>query len=259
MQTDTLRQTPRVWDFLEPAMNPNHARTDHGVLKPAGAGTYLFYPIGQILMQKNDGSNLWGKIGTSGYGGPPRLNKYPFLVDENGKMQITQTQTWDPHRPPFEGSVEMYYQGFFKTQDLVGAGGTNEVQTLTLDTDVDGGTFTLTFRGYTTAAIAWNALAATIKTAMLTAMPILSTSDIAVAGSAGGPYTFTFSGVYAGANVPAITVNITGLTDGGLAVTGDSTAIVESTPGAGLLTGVGRLIRGTSSSGIMELGAATPA
>jgi hypothetical protein len=49
------------------------------------------------------------------------------------------------------------------------------------------------------------------------------------------------------------------LTDGGEPVAGDTTAIVQTTPGASLLTGVGRLVRGTSSSGIMELGAATPA
>lgn len=260
MQTTQLRSTPQVWDFLEPAQAPEFARTDHGVLKPAGAGLYLSYPAGQILKQKNDGTNSWGKVGTSGYGGPPRILKYSLLVDENGLYQMTLSQTWDSHKDRFDAnSVEMYYRGYFKTQDLIGAGGTNEIQTLTLDTDVDGGTFRLTWMGYQTAAIAWNESAANIKAAMLLAIPVLGTADITVAGSAGGPYTFTFSGVWAGANVPLITINISALTDGGSAVAGDTTAIVETTPGAGLLTGVGRLIRGTSSSGLMALGEATPA
>lgn len=260
MQTDLVRNTPRTWDFLEPAMNPDHARTDHVVLKPAGAGLYVPYRKGQILKQKNDGTNSFAIVGTSGYGGPPRIMKYSVLIDENGKYQMTDNTTWNANAQVFlAGSVDAYYQGFFKTQDLIGAGGTNEVQTLTFDVDVDGGTFTLTWMGFTTAAIAWNATAATIKTAMLAAMPILATGDLTASGSAGGPHTFTFTGAWAGANVPLITIALGALTDGGVAVVADATAIVETTPGAGLLTGVGRLVRGTSSSGIMELGAATPA
>lgn len=256
-QTDVLRDTGMPWDFLEPAMNPNQARTDHVVLKAAGAGLYIAYRRGQIVRQKNDGTNEFAVIGTSGYGGPPRILKHSHLVNDAGKHQITNDATWNANRSVYEGSVDAYYQGFFKTQDLIGAGGTNEVQTLTFDTDVDGGTYKLTFMGYQTAAIAWNANAAAIKAAMLLAIPVLVTADITVAGT--GPYTFTFSGAWAGANVPIIGIDISTLTDGGLPVSGDTTAIVETTPGAGLLTGVGRLVRGTSSSGIMELGAATPA
>lgn len=255
MQTDIVRDTTRVWDFLEPAMNPDAARTDHIVLLAAGAGLYLSYKKGQIVRQKNDGTNSWAKIGTSGYGGPCRILKYSYLVDEYGDHQMTESLTWNANGQKFEGSVDAYYQGFFKTQDLIGAGGTNEVQTLTLDTDVDGGTFTISFGGYPASApIAWNATAAQIEAALLLVTPSLAAADITSSGSAGGPHTFTFVGNYAGANVPLLQIDITGLTDGGVAVTADTTAVVETTPGAGLLTEVGRLVRGTSSSGIMELG-----
>lgn len=259
MQNTVIRTIPRKWNFLEPAMNPDAARTDHIVLTDAASDTYVSYPVGQIVRQKNDGTNEFAKIGTSGFGGPPRIIKYPVLVNDEGQHQITDELTWDTGRTVHEGSVPAYYQGFFKTQDLVGAGGTNEVQTLTFDADVDGGTFTITFGGYTTAPIAWNATAATIEAAIVAAAPIVSASDITSSGSGGGPHTFTFVGNFAGTNVPLMSINISGLTDGGVAVTGDTTAVVETTAGAGLLTGVGRLVRGTSSSGIMELGAATPA
>lgn len=238
-------------------MNPDQARTDHIALLAAGSGLYVAYRKGQIVKQKNDGTNSFAKVGTAGYGGPARILKYSYLVNDAGAHQMTDVSTWGLDRQVYEGSVDAYYQGFFKTQDLIGAGGTNEVQTLTFDADVDGGTFTLSWQGYTTAPIAWDATSAAIKAAMLLAMPILLTADITVAGD--GPHTFTFTGAWAGANVPAITIDISALTDGGVAVTADATAIVETTPGAGLLSGVGRLVRGTSSSGIMELGAATPA
>lgn len=248
MQTDIIRNTSKVWDFLEPAMHPDQARTDHAVLLAAGAGLYISYRKGQILMQKNDGTNKFAAIGTSGYGGPPRIMKYSILMDEFGNYQMTDTITWSVGRRIFSnGSVDVFYQGFFKTQDLIGAGGTNEVQTETVT--ATGGTRALTFQGYKTAPIAYNANAAAIKAALLLAVPVLASADITVAGS--GPYTYTFTGAYAGANVPLIVVDTALLTGG-------TSAIVETTPGAGLLTGVGRLVRGTSSAGIMELGAATP-
>lgn len=257
MQNQVIRDSNQLWDFLEPAMNPNHARTDHVVLLAAGAGLYVAYRKGQILKQKNDGTNSFAKVGEGGYGGPPRIVKYSVLVNDAGAHQMTEESAWNSNRRSMEGSIDAYYQGFFKTQDLIGAGGTNEVQTLTIDADADGGTFTLSWMGYTTAPIAFDATSAAIETAMLLAIPTLLNADITVAGD--GPHTFTFAGAWAGANVPAIVIDVTGLTDGGIALVGDSTAIVETTPGAGLLTGVGRLVRGTSSSGIMELGAATPA
>ncbi len=238
-------------------MNPAQARTDHVVLLKAGAGLAVAYRKGQIVRQKTDGSNEFAVIGTAGYAGPPRILKYSCLVNDAGQRQMTDLPTWNADAEIFEGSVDAYYQGFFKTQDLIGAGGTNEVQTLTFDADVDGGTYKLSLFGYQTAPIAWNANAAAIETALLAACPLILNADITVAGT--GPYTFTFAGAWAGANIPLIVLDASGLTDGGIAVANDTTAIAETTPGAGLLTGVGRLVRGTSSAGIMELGAATPA
>lgn len=256
-QNTAIRTTGTRWDFLEPAMNPNHARTKHCVLVAAGSGLYVRYPKGQVICQKNDGTNVWAKYGTAGYNTSIcMIVKQPVLVNDAGDWQLTDQVTPIYGETWMRGSIDAFYQGYFRCEDVVSAGGTNEVQTETLDAGVDGGSRKLTFGAYQTAAIAWNANAAAIKAAMLLAIPTLTTADITVAGS--GPYTYTFSGAYAGSNVPMIVVDPALLTDGGVAPATTGSVITQTTPGAGLLTGVGRLISGTSSVGIFELGAATP-
>ncbi|MEV6165691.1 hypothetical protein AB0L71_28025 [Streptomyces sp. NPDC052052] len=90
---------------------------------------------------------------------------------------------------------------------------TNEVQTATITGAPTGGTFTLTFSGQTTAAIAYNATAAVVQSA-LEALSNVNPGDIKVTGNAGGPYTLAFGGQYLGDNVAAITASGTGLTGG---------------------------------------------
>jgi hypothetical protein len=69
--------------------------------------------------------------------------------------------------------------------------GTNAVQTVTLGSGNTGGTFTLTYGGQTTSAIAYNALGSAVQTAF-TALSNVGTGNVTVTGSAGGPYTITF-------------------------------------------------------------------
>ncbi|GHJ34340.1 hypothetical protein ACFV4E_22365 [Streptomyces hygroscopicus] len=111
---------------------------------------------------------------------------------------------------------------------------TNEVQTVTITGGPTGGTFTLTFSGQTTAAIAYNATAAAVQTA-LEGLSNVNPGDMTVTGNAGGPYTVTFGGQYLGDNVaqmtatgsftggtsPAVTVTTT--TAGGTATASDGT------------------------------------
>lgn len=85
---------------------------------------------------------------------------------------------------------------------------TGEIQTIT-----EGGsgltTFTLTYNGQTTSAIAAAATAATVQTA-LEALSNINVGDVAVSGSTSGPYTVTFTGPLAGANVAQMTATPTG-------------------------------------------------
>ncbi|MGS2592131.1 hypothetical protein [Streptomyces hebeiensis] len=107
---------------------------------------------------------------------------------------------------------------------------TNEVQSVTITGGPTGGTFTLTFSGQTTGAIAYNATAATVQTA-LEALSNINPGDLAVTGNAGGPYAVTFGGAYLGDNVAQMTAtaSLTGGTTPGVTV---ATTTAGGTPTA---------------------------
>lgn len=107
------------------------------------------------------------------------------------------------------------------------AGSPSEVQTITVD--ATGGTFTVTFDGQTTGAIAFNATAAAVQTA-LEAIGNINPGDVTVSGgpgNAGGttPYSIAFGGRYMGQNVPAVTTTPT--------LTGGAATAAVGTAGAG--------------------------
>jgi hypothetical protein len=86
-------------------------------------------------------------------------------------------------------------------------GGVDERQTVALSDQIagvpSGGTFTLTFDGQTTGAIAYNASAATVDAA-LEALSNIGAGDVSVSGANGGTWTIDFTGALAGTNVPAL-------------------------------------------------------
>lgn len=97
-------------------------------------------------------------------------------------------------------------------------GNVNEVQTIGLGA-ASAGTVTIGFDGETTAAIAFNASAAAVQTA-LELLSNVEPGDIVVTGGPlPGVITLTFGGQYAGENVPTVVVTPTGLTGGTVTVT----------------------------------------
>jgi hypothetical protein len=136
--------------------------------------------------------------------------------------------------------------------------GTNEVQTVSLGS-ATAGSIQITFAGQQTAAIPYNATAATVQTA-LESLPNLNPGDVVVTGGPlPGAITLTFGGQYSAQDVPQVTVAPTGLTGGTVTVN-------TGTPGApGPTLGVsGRLLnaqpnyasvlmRGRGPGGIMRL------
>lgn len=123
--------------------------------------------------------------------------------------------------------------------------GTNEVQTLARSGLVTGGTFTLTYDGQTTAAIAWNASSATIQAA-LEALSNMAPGDVVVSNNAGnpvnvGPQVITFGGTLEGTNVVLITADSTSLVGGG---TYDVTLTTEGAAG----TSIGNLNVATATA-----------
>lgn len=111
---------------------------------------------------------------------------------------------------------------------------TNEVQTVTVTGSPTGGTFTLTYAGQTTAAIAYNASNTTVRTS-LEALSTIGTGNVAVTGPNGGPYVVTFQGALADQNVAQMTASGASLTGG----TSPGVTVATTTGGTSALTVAG--------------------
>lgn len=89
------------------------------------------------------------------------------------------------------------------------------VQTITMT--ASGGTWTATFDGETTAAVAFNVSTADLQTALL-ALSNLTTSDVVVSGTPGSSYVLTFGNTYVNKNVPLVVLDTASLTGGSASV-----------------------------------------
>lgn len=102
-----------------------------------------------------------------------------------------------------------------------------ETQVVTITGTPTGGTFTLTYSGQTTSAIAYNATAATVQAA-LEALSNIGTGNVAASGGAlpGTAVTVKFVGKFYNTNVAAMTAS-------GASLTGGSAPAVAISAGAG--------------------------
>lgn len=103
----------------------------------------------------------------------------------------------------------------------------DKTQTATINGSPTGGTFTLSSGGNTTTALAYNAAAATVQTAVRAFGGIFAT--VTVTGSGGGPYTITFPD--ATSNVSAAAAPFSA--DGSLLTGGTSPSVTIAATGAG--------------------------
>jgi len=113
-----------------------------------------------------------------------------------------------------------------KDTDVIREGvlGRNERQRI--EHDGDGGTFTLSYGGVTTTAIAYNANAATVELA-LEALSSISDGDIIVTGGGDSRvWEVQFTGTLAFTNVGMITIDSSSLTKGGVAQAGTTFGFV---------------------------------
>ena len=91
-----------------------------------------------------------------------------------------------------------------------GVASANEVQSVTLaGAGLAGGTWTLTFNGSTTTALAWNISGANLQVA-LRALPTINGANVTVTGD--GPYAVEFMGAFAGLAQTLMTASATALT-----------------------------------------------
>jgi hypothetical protein len=107
------------------------------------------------------------------------------------------------------------------------AAGINDVQTVTITGGPTGGTFTLTFGGQTTSALAFNASPAAVQTA-LQALSTIGAGNVTVTGVAGTSYVLTFSGQLGSALETGVTGTATSLTGGTPGIN-----VAHTTSGAG--------------------------
>jgi flagellar hook protein FlgE len=96
-----------------------------------------------------------------------------------------------------------------------GTAAVNETQTVSIAGAPTGGTFTLTYDGQTTAAIAWNASSADVNTA-LEALSNIGAGNVTSTGGAlpGTAVAVEFTGALAGQDVSLMTIDTTNLTGG---------------------------------------------
>lgn len=102
--------------------------------------------------------------------------------------------------------------------------GTDEVQTATITGTPTGGTYMLSFLGVSSIAIAYNAAAATVQSA-LEGISTIGAGNVTVSGT--GPYTITFKNELGGVDVAMLVLANNSLTGG----SAPSVGIVETTPG----------------------------
>lgn len=129
-----------------------------------------------------------------------------------------------------DGSVFIAPYSATGITDLTTGTDTNELQTVTITGTPTGGTFTLTYSGQTTAAIAYNAAASAVQTA-LENLSNISAGDVTVGGGPGPatPYTVTFGGNLGAEDVAQMTAT-SSLTGG----TTPNVAVTTTTPGTGI-------------------------
>jgi hypothetical protein len=113
---------------------------------------------------------------------------------------------------------------------------TSEVQTITVT--ATGGTFTITYSGQTTAALAYNASTATVQAA-LWALSNIADNDVAVTGTAGN-YTLTW--INSLGNVAQPTTTVTNLVGNITFVTGDVMLVTVTASEAVTIDGIPKLV-----------------
>lgn len=109
--TNPFLQVARVWDRLEPAMNPHGARTKHVKLAASKS-----YPAGQLVGPVTATPGLYDKPG-AGVQGPYFLVQYPVTTDANSRASLGDTSLANDSK--FE-TVPVYWKGSFFAKDLVG-------------------------------------------------------------------------------------------------------------------------------------------
>jgi hypothetical protein len=160
-----------------------------------------------------DGSSLTGMLV------PPVTLLTPAF--SAGHLHYDDPNNWSPSGVPGTLDVVSFSQGsvdcLYGLQQIATCQVDSSIQTVAVS--AAGGTFTLTESAQTTAAIAYNATAAAVRTAILAAFTsTVSACAVTGAGTAASPWVITMLGVN-GLSQPLMTANAGSLTGGAGTVT----------------------------------------
>jgi hypothetical protein len=175
--------------------------------------------------------DLYG--GLHEFGGAPNSYGFPYNPGGDVARVLKVLSAADPRRfwEVWSGGQQFEWVSSTPPTAVAGAG-SSEVQTVTITGGPTGGSFTLTFDGATTAAIAFDATAATVDSA-LEALATVGAGNVSVTGGPGPgtPWTVTFTGALEATDVPQMTAtsSLTGGTSPAVAVT-TTTAGITSSP-----------------------------
>jgi len=157
-----------------------------------------FLRFGQIVC-KIAASDYYGPFDSGASDGRQTLTKGDcYILNES----VHENSPHSSHPPAIFGGVVWKKRLLVQGVDEGGVG-SSEAQTITLGAGNTGGTFTITYSGQTTAAIAYNASAADVQTA-LENLSNLAPGDVIVTKS-GLVYTIQFGGTLENTNVAAVT------------------------------------------------------
>lgn len=204
--------------------------------------------------------NFTNHLGVSGntptlYGTSPLsdiINSFTNLLSvQAGNVLITEVPALFPTqtavRVEFIGALAGYNQGTIGGLNMESApvtqGGdpaVDEVQFLQLG-GATGGTYTLSFRTFTTSGIAYNAIASTIQAALVAAC---GAGTFTVALASGSLFEITAAGSLVGTDIPLIVPDSTSLTGGPVYVS-QSQAFILDIPGVQSITVLGSPVAGT--------------
>lgn len=155
----------------------------------------------------------------SGFAADPRLKPtLKLTTDTQGRPLWVDSPTDGRLAGNLIGYPAFYNQGVSGAYHRQG----NRVQVITINGTPTGGTFTISYGGQTTSALAYNAAAATVQTAVRLLNGLAAAT---VTGSAGGPYTVTLN-VVGGQSGP-LQVDQSSLTGGTAA---DENATIAQSP-----------------------------
>ena len=192
-----------------------------GTATASGGGMYTDLVTGEKAV-------VDGGFDFTGFAADPRLKPALKLnVDTTGRPLWVD----DPTQGLGAGNLIGYPAAYNRGVSGLYRNNGNRVQVVTITGTPTGGTFTLSGNGATTSALAYNATAATVQTAVRALGG--SFYQASVTGSAGGPYTVTLS---AGVAAPApLTASGSALTGG----TSPAVAVAQSAPVDSNLRAVG--------------------